>query len=54
MYVNNMLITGSSEQEHLDNLARVLQRLEAAGMRLTKKKCGFLIPVVAYLGLMSK
>ena len=28
------ILPGSSEQEHLDNLAQVLQRLEAAGMRL--------------------
>ena len=47
MYIDDKLVTGSSEQEHLDNLAQVLQRLEAAGM---KEKCEFLVPAVAYLG----
>ena len=50
MYIDDILVTGSSEQEHLDNLAQVLQRLEAAGMRLKKEKCEFLVPAVAYLG----
>ena len=50
VYIDDILVTGSSEQEHLDNLAQVLQRLEAAGMRLKKEKCEFLVPAVAYLG----
>ena len=37
MYIDDILVTGSFEQEHLHNLAQVLQRLEAAGMTLRRK-----------------
>ena len=50
VYINDILITGSTEEEHLRNLAQVLQRLESAGMRLKRQKCVFLLPSVAYLG----
>ena len=33
-YIDDILITGESEQEHLKNLDEVLKRLEAAGLRL--------------------
>jgi hypothetical protein len=44
VYIDDILITGSSELEHLRNLAEVLSRLESAGMRLKKEKCAFLLP----------
>ena len=50
VYLDDILVTGASEQEHLANLAQVLQRLEAAGMRLRRSKCAFLLPSVSYLG----
>ena len=50
VYIDDILVTGTSEQEHLANLAQVLGRLAAAGMRLKKEKCGFLLPSVSYLG----
>ena len=50
VYIDDILITGSTEEEHLRNLAQVLQRLESAGMRLKRQKCAFLLPSVAYLG----
>ena len=50
VYIDDILITGTTESEHLDNLAQVLQRLQSAGMRLKKEKCGFLLPSVSYLG----
>ena len=39
VYVDDILITSPTEEEHLQNLAQVLQRLESAGMRLKSQKC---------------
>ena len=50
VYIDDILITGTSESEHLRNLAQVLAKLESAGMRLKKEKCSFLLPSVSYLG----
>ena len=52
VYIDDILITGTTEVEHLDNLSQVLQRLQSAGMRLKRQKCGFLLPTVSYLGHM--
>ncbi len=49
-YIDDILITGASETEHLANLAEVLSRLETVGMRLKQDKCAFLLPQVEYLG----
>ena len=43
-------MTGATEQEHLANLAQVLQCLEVAGMKLKCPKCEFLLKSVSYLG----
>ena len=45
-----MLITGETEEEHLQNLDTVLTRLENAGLRLKHNKCAFLLAIVEYLG----
>ena len=50
VYIDDILITGRSEEEHLRVLDEVLQRLEKAGMRLKKSKCTFLSQSVEYLG----
>ena len=50
VYIDDILITGKSQQEHLHNLDQVLQILESAGMRLRKDKCMFAMPEVEYLG----
>ena len=50
VYLDDILVTGSTEQEHLANLTQVLQRLQAAGMRLKPQKCAFLLDSVSYLG----
>ena len=49
-YIDDILITGANDEEHLQNLEQVLQRLETEGMRLKKSKCQFLKPSVEYLG----
>ena len=48
--IDDILVAGKSQEEHLANLAQVLQQLEDAGMRLKKEKCSFCLPEVEYLG----
>ena len=50
VYIDDILITGANEVEHLKHLAQVLQRLQSAGMRLKKERCAFLLPSVSHLG----
>ena len=50
IYLNDILITGRSEDEHLQTLDEVLTRLESAGLRLRQSKCAFMQPSVEYLG----
>ena len=50
VYLDDILVTGASETDHLRNLAEVLQRLSSAGMRLKRSKCRFMLPEVEYLG----
>ena len=49
-YLDDILITGEDDQEHLRNLDAVLCRLETAGLRLKQSKCAFLTAEVVYLG----
>ena len=50
IYLDDILITGTSNDEHLKTLDQVLTRLEAAGLHLKQNKCIFLLPAVKYLG----
>ena len=50
VYIDDILVTGKTTQEHLEHLEEVLKRLENAGMRLKKSKCAYLLPSVEYLG----
>ena len=50
VYLDDILVTGTSEEEHLKNLEIVLQRLHSASLHLKKEKCKFLINDVTYLG----
>lgn len=50
IYIDDILITGKTEEEHLKNLTETLERLEKAGVRLKEEKCAFLLPTVEYLG----
>ena len=49
-YRDDLLITGASDQEHLQNLQQVLSRLNEQGIKLKKEKCTFLQTSVEYLG----
>ena len=50
VYVDDILVTGSTIEEHLRTLEEVLKRLEAANLRLNRDKCFFLRPSIEYLG----
>ena len=50
MYLDDILVSGKTQQEHLANLNEVLTRLESAGLRLKKEKCTFCKPEVPDLG----
>ena len=50
VYLDDILITGSSQEEHVSNLKEVLSRLQQAGLRLRKDKCEFMVSSVKYLG----
>ena len=49
-YLDDILVTGTSEEEHLRNLEETLSRLQAHGVRVKQSKCTFLEDSVEYLG----
>ena len=50
VYIDDILITGKSIEEQLENLEAVLTRLEETGLRLKRDTCAFLLPTVEYVG----
>ena len=50
VYIDDILITRRTDEEHLENLENVLTRLQRYGLRLKKEKCFLLQPSVEYLG----
>ena len=49
-YIDNILVTGHTDEEHLQNLEAVFSRLKEYGFRLKLPKCQFLQKSVEYLG----
>ncbi|XP_064468546.1 uncharacterized protein K02A2.6-like [Ornithodoros turicata] len=49
-YLDDILITGTSEQEHLENLEAVLKVLVQRGVRVRPEKCEFFKESLEYLG----
>ncbi|CAH8658130.1 unnamed protein product [Dicrocoelium dendriticum] len=50
IYLDDVIVHGSSVEEHNDRLRIVLQRLRQAGLRLKGSKCRFLRSQVTFLG----
>ena len=50
VYQDDVLVTGGSTDQHLQNLDEVLSCIENAGLRLNRAKCSFLKPRIVYLG----
>ena len=49
-YLDDILITGATDQEHIHNLEEVLKRLQCHGIKVQNSKCTFLANSVEYLG----
>ena len=49
-YLDDILVTGSNETEHLKTLEEVLQRLHSYGIKVCLDKCKFMQKSVEYLG----
>ncbi|XP_030580469.1 uncharacterized protein K02A2.6-like [Archocentrus centrarchus] len=50
VYLDDILMSGVNEADHLKNLDEVLVRLKEAGLRLKRSKCVFMQNDVEYLG----
>ena len=50
VYLDDILITGATKEDHLVTLEEVLNRLDKVGLRVKRKKCEFLKESVGYLG----
>ena len=48
--LDDILVTGETDSDHLKNLKEVLTRLDKAGFRLKREKCAFLLTSIDYLG----
>ena len=45
-YIDDIVVSGVTEEEHLRNLDEVLRRLNDAGVRLKKEKCRLVVSQV--------
>ena len=50
VYLDDILITGPTDADHLKSLQETLVHLEKPGLWLHRQKCSFMAPSVAYLG----
>ncbi|XP_061567238.1 uncharacterized protein K02A2.6-like [Cololabis saira] len=50
VFLDDILLTGRNDQEHLQTLEEVLKRLDQAGLRLRRNKCMFMSREVIFLG----
>lgn len=49
-YIDDILVTGTTQTEHLKNLEEVFRRLQSHGIRMKRNKCLFMQESVEYLG----
>ena len=50
VFIDDILVSGATLEEHLHTLEEVFKRLEVADLRLNRIKCFFLRPSIEYLG----
>jgi len=48
--LDDLIVTGRNDSEHLENLKEVFKRCKEAGFKLNKEKCEFFKTQVEYLG----
>ena len=49
VYIDDILVTGETDEEHLRNLDEVFTRLENENLRLKREKRAFMLPKIDYL-----
>ena len=49
-YLDDILVSGATQDKHLSTLEAVFDRLEEAGLRVQEDKCQFMVPSITYLG----
>ena len=49
-YLDDIIIFSKDEEEHLEHLRIIFQRLKAAGLKLKRSKCDFMKRHIQYLG----
>ena len=49
-FLDDILVTEKTREEHVTNLRLVLKRLDQAGLKLDNQKCEFFNQSVVYLG----
>ena len=47
---DDIIVWGTDQENHDNNLSKVLERIKASGLKLNKKKCEFGIPEIKYVG----
>lgn len=50
VYLDDIVVTGTSEQNHLENLRKLFERFRHFGVKLKRGKCEFFQQEVRYLG----
>jgi hypothetical protein len=51
VWIDDILVTGETDEIHMENLHRVLQRLLESRLKLKREKFHFMIGEVIYLGM---
>ena len=49
-YLDDILVSGKTQEDHDNNVRAVLERLSEAGIRVNEEKCKFGLDQVDYLG----